>query len=448
MAPPGMKFTQEVSLVYDLYGGVVFVENYVPVMASVSSDIVTETITVYTPSFGVYKGFVAAMEAIFYKARLRAADGKSDRMFFEISADGLGYRRSPIIDGAIVSNNETMTLGLAGGGTSVEVTITRANYWEYSTEQQMSLSANGVSGFTTSAVTLYNSYAAGSSIYSVVHCNTILGDMPAPIRVEYKNTYTSASRTKDVFVGHIVEDSGQFVPIWEGEGGTIVSGSTVSSASNYSQSSYANLSWSGSAITQLWTKSLPSSFITTCKSDYFRILAISRGGGTPSGNLQLKARLTQYGLSEIWSGNWQAADKMVDFGSAQMISNLRGLGSYAPIQLEIFGRQLTSTGACSFDLDFVYFMPANQFRVYRSLGYDLDLNETIHDKPQEGLIYNLEAGGTALANYRAEGDPIYVTPGTSVMNAFHFLTNQTSDATRTCQVRIWYRPRSRQAFIA
>jgi hypothetical protein len=117
--------------------------------------------------------------------------------------------------------------------------------------------------------------------------------------------------------------------------------------------------------------------------------------------------------------------------------SMAGIGSPAPLTLQIYARDVSSSGSHGAMLDFIYLMPARSYRVLR--GGNLPFNCTLFDRPVERLLYSTGHGdGTHAQNY-PDGEPVTLFPG---YNRVHVLNKRLDNVQRSSQVLLKYKPRS------
>ena len=167
-------------------------QDYAPKGARASDESVDEEATVNFLSKATAQTRINQINTIFARARMRATTSVGPRCFVQFAYEGEGTTwRSEITDGAIDVGDETLGVDPAANNLFATIRWTRAPYWEGAV-MQLPISNQSASN-NTGGLTINNHSVAGSaSAYLTVAGSNILGDTPAPVRLELVNTTGSA----------------------------------------------------------------------------------------------------------------------------------------------------------------------------------------------------------------------------------------------------------------
>lgn len=167
-------------------------QDYAPAGALASDESISEEARVNFLSKATGQTRINQINTIFARARMRATTGVGPRCFVQFAYEGEGTTwRSEISDGKVDPGDETLGVDPAANNLFATVRWTRAPYWEGAVAQ-LPISNQSASN-NTAGLTINNHSVAGSaSAYFTVAGANILGDVPAPVRVEMTNTTGAA----------------------------------------------------------------------------------------------------------------------------------------------------------------------------------------------------------------------------------------------------------------
>lgn len=302
---------------------------------------------------------------------------------------------------------------------------------------------------STTALEIQNAYGLGNDNTIFIEGEDIQGDLPAPIKLQLKNTCGQV--ITQYWIGLNVNSTPQsFYSCIEAETATACIPDAHPSASfgNTTQISVAN-----TTDTTMLTWDLTSAVVTQMNGNQFHVLIRSYFGNPISNNVYYRFKIKDSsGLSTFWTG------EQVFFPTAGL-SNLthdygvirmppwrvdRNIVEPSAIQLILSAAQITAGAAIPIDIDALYFFPVDGFRnviFTASAGGSLPDDGTLIDDCIENFSYIIPAGTTSIGAVAILGNPIMLHPNQD--NRLVVLSTTpggNDDADNTSEIKIWYRP--------
>ncbi len=333
-----------------------------------------------------------------------------------------------------------------GGSQGAQLTFTRVNYWE-GAEQDLPLS-NQNGSRVTSGLLIYNhrDSTPGHENRVLVAGADLAGDLPAPVRLLLDGLDTDMTGT--LYAGQSVySDPANLITSQEGQAGFAggyVTGTVIAQA-DASGGSFQRLAWTGADDMALWSFTILPTWANRLGGNAF--LPLLRLQNPLAAGEKLHARWRAY-------LNTGSAHPIYE-GPAFTISSTAMLHPAAPLNLPPWlltaadlpsglslelRVQAESSGAHQLDLDYLYLLPLDGWRIYRPL-FVCEIPLLVLDDPYSGT---LKTGDLGLQTHIAEGPGLWLVPGRA--NACYFLSDRYSGGwgpgTRS-SVRISYRPRRR-----
>lgn len=369
------------------------------------------------------------------------------RVFIVRSVDTV-YWRSELVDARLILSNES--LDQLGRKPEVQLIIQRVNYWENITLTELPLT-NGSGSNVLGGITVYpwDDAVAGRDNWVTVAGAAVTGDLEAPVRLELENTYNSASRTGDVYLGNNWNSSpANLAAVLEGEAGT---GGSILPASPdtalYSGGQYKSITvpLTEASTPLYWT--LDSANLGYYGGNDFTVLLRLTGNVQADTWAKIKVKIgllvtlfetpavllpTGSGTSTLYSlGRIQLPPYLVNSGVA--------LGSLT-LSLHLW----RAAGTYTQGVDYIQLMPMDSFRKIENLGWDLEYGETLIDDGIEGNTYAVwgPGFGTSAGAYGYHipyGEVLRVKPG--VAQKIHVVVTGATPGARTSKVKLYYRPR-------
>lgn len=336
---------------------------------------VTETIRLAVPSDA--PGMLETIKATCEKAR-RWAEGFRRDMRMTVQLRDLNqsddWYEAKLLDGDPVLDN--------GRGRVINFQIERAPYWRETADRLMTLGNTGGMGTT---VTIYNHEDDQPGYDNWVLVEPPPGNVPAETRIRLRNSYNDAARVAEVWVGWY--DRPNLLTL-QGEESELP-------VSIVNDGAFSNMAY-GVADRFQWT--LPQS----TARDYvglFRVFA----AGSVSGKGQIQAG---YEISPYQRGKWvngaMGVHELVDLG----VMALPPGGYVRPTRYPV---RVWLECENESNVDFVQFIPLEQFRRWRFRGYDMQYSTCIVDDGiRDEMVYDW--GGQSLPILDGYGERIALWP--------------------------------------
>lgn len=333
---------------------------------------------------------------------------------------------------------------LPAGRAKIAITVLRRFYFEGA---ETYLSLTNQHGTSSAGLTISNTNDS-SNDHFVTIATTIEGDLPAPCRIEYTNTYASATNTANLLFGHSARANPAVADmILETENMTSLVGSpTTQTGATYSNGSHRTWSWASTAQQSLGYWTLPAALLAAAGGQWYRVIARITAS---SALYQIRCNVKIGNLSPLFDGQWatpSGQSGLVDLGAVQLPPYLRAVsGTFSTLTLGLDTRA-TTAAAYTVPIDCLYLMPTESWRLARQQGFGLAQNSRLMDDAMLDTTYTDNgAGASVLGNYVPDGSPIMLKPG-ATNRIYCLVTNvlNGSEINRTGSIRIAYRPRYRK----
>ena len=279
----------------------------------------------------------------------------------------------------------------------------------------------------------------------------VVGDIPAPIKVQMYNSYNSANEVDEIYIFHNVYSTpASLTHILEGEAAT---GATVSRAvagagdSTINNSGfYGLLTYTATTETLIATWELATAQLTYMAGGRFAVL--SRYHSAFSYNdMSLRIVLTSANGSVLWRGDLVA---ITNYRALQFIDTLRlppylyGQANLKGIYLKLYALR-NQAGAHSLYLDYIQLSPISGdggFKRFLSVDVGVLYQEYFTHDAIEGYTYRTDTSSKIISEFTDYGGSINLVPGASQKLYFNSCdTNEESLVKQTWTVKLWYRPR-------
>jgi hypothetical protein len=421
---------------------------------------VTETITVYFDS-GLQAarggtGILRSLGQYFQDARSRQKTQSGERIWVKFAAyTADDVWRSEILDGRILWPPETLGGAyLPSDKGEVAIVITRKAFWEKDSEYELPLSIGGTYATGGRAIENHHDADAGDVNWVAWEDWAILGDLPAPLRIEFTSTHATLNvRRIMMALTHKVQDTGDYSLNWslEGEDNLHAPG-TVTADANSSDGNYMVEQWAVTTETKVFQWAVNN-------MDYARgapFRAVARFLSNPSDDLYARIKILGGGTSttEIWSSKlvkvaWRASapEELTDLGTIPALPPGTPDGvAYSTVYIDLYFLRNVA-GTHTVNLDYLDLMPMDAgFRVVDSTANNIAIgqNQTLIDDGIYERTYEQSALGAVTTGWRSKTEYLKVQPGHAGRLTFHWQDNQASPAARanlTATVRLYYRPR-------
>jgi len=389
---------------------------------------VTESAAIYLDADDEYAGGVVAnarstlatIHRMFEQARHRQRTGMGARVWVEHQVeDGDDWYRSELLAGRVVMDDAKLRYGLQLLGEHIELVLlwTRRFFWEY---------AATAAGVTDALEVPLNGATGGAAITNDagntldIDAADVVGDLPAPLRLEVTNTDASAARHYTIYVAHnVYSEPGDFAHHLAGGSTSTGSGSEV----------------------LLYTWSLTTAMLEDLAGNIARLMMLM--SSVWPNTLWLRWAV-YWSLTRLWESGWmqQTGQGLKDLAAAPLPPKLVEGAGVAPsaLELRLYGRGATGV---PYTITWLQIVPVDSWRVLQPVGYGLAQNTRVVDDAITGQVWSDGWGaGTYTPHYTARGNPIMVRPGLD--QRLYVLVNTdtgTSVDGRTSTVRAYYRPR-------
>ena len=435
--------TTTISL-YTLTGDGIFVTGWDLATAGTGKDTESEIaegldVLIQAGTAAALQTLVETVEGLLWAADWRRRTQMGPRVFLQVQWDGEPSAwRSEVLGGKL----EVAGTPDQWGRRKLEGTLalTRAAFWE-GPETQIPLS-NGNGSNNTAGLTVWNhdDATAGHDNWAHIAAGAVTGVLPAPLKLELKNTSGAAADYTNLYLANnVYSDPANFVHILEGE--SRASGGTVTADATSSGGSFNSLYFSAGPYGEMrWA--LTAAQMQRTRGRWVRLLARFT---YLSGAAMVQPLVMDSSGKVLWRGaTYQQVAlpsyPLVDLGAVPLPPGGYSAG-WDGITLALRFSTTAGPGRSLANLDFLQLTPTDSQRTIRLLDSDVANNEALVDDGIEGITYVSRSGGFApLAAPR--GGPLLVFPGPEqriyVLQDEDFVE---ANIDRTFAVRAWYRPR-------
>ena len=500
--PQALRVTDGTTTVM-LSSGDMILDHYLP-SAFTGEDITETAEVVFGVDFAAERTSVAMIDRLFEQARRyqRLRIGNAVYVEYKPSDADTNYYRSELKDGRVMIDTfkranviwtrepfwegpETQIplTGIQGTDVITDLTIYNPNSWLQgttisfdATTKEIRDSGNGMAIFKTDGVVRVIGSANNDGSYTVVTGNVaakvvvseaivteaagatvtligqkqnyvsiaaadVVGDLPAPPRLEIKNNYNSTTRAANVFVAHNVDSNpGTLAHILEAENAT---GGTTTINKDSSGGYDKALSWEVTTETELLDWTISTDVLNACAGNFFRLL-IRLASNLAYSDLWLKVKIKME-LTVIWESEWILAPNgysLFELATAQLPAYLAGAGDIYPAHLLLFGRR-NAAGTHTLNVDYMQLSPLDGWRKLQPQGYNLGYLARLMDDMIDDYLYtdSWDTPGK-FGNYYTASTPLALIP--NKLQRLYFLHDVDvggSAIARTLGVKVFYRPR-------
>jgi len=436
---PDTSFLSDEPILDD--GGEVFSVTYRNIAEQASVSWVGDTLSDQRDSINI-------LNQLFDQARYRQRTGLGDRVYVEFQpVDGEDWYRSEVLSGRVLID-DSYRLGLQLSSQELFSTIifTRRYYWEGPEEQIPLTNGNGIDDLD--GLTVYNcdddlgEYVSRDNWVSIA-AEDVVGDLPAPIRLEMENTYNDEDGLAQVWISHNVHSNPESMThILEAEDAT---GGTTKNWAFSSGGQYQQYTVSGTEQELAFTWDLTSEMLANCAGNYFKLLARFQTGMDPR-NFYFQFKLYYRQLSPIWESQEVNPEQdfaltIRDLATVQLPPWLPESGSPAPLELRMYVRDPNGVGTVQ--LDFLQLSPVDNYCVLRHIVGSVEYGETLVFDGMENLLYVETADGDAGTFTRYGSKAIMLWPERDQRLYFlmHSEWMNQAEVDRTIAVKAYHRPR-------
>ena len=369
--------------------------------------------------------------------RQKTKSGPKVYLVIQLDSDTVTWR-SEVLYGELDSTDDTLKIW---GNFQVpkRLTITRRYFWEWETATTTSISSQATAA-TTTGVTIHNHKDSGHGNYIEIAAAALPGVLPAPIKLELKNsTGSSQNYTTFHFATNAFSDPANFDHIIEG--GDVVSGTgTVTGGTGTcSNDDYVSATFTSYTFQFVIT----AAQLVDTAGRVFRILARFHDYTASPAIYVRPVLMDTAGLVDLVLGDEIKLPvvsgsnfELVDLGSLQLPPDGYN-ADYGPMTLAIRMRSATSV---TVDLDYIQLTPTDSYRVIKAKSVGVANNSFIYDDGLEDQVYSGTIG-TFSPVFSKRGEPLVVYPGR--INRIYILHDEgfSSDIANSFVAKVYYRAR-------
>lgn len=387
---------------------------------------------------------VRTIETLLDDAQRRARTRVGARIFLTVQWDGeTDAWRSEVLGGRLELHGAAEQYSLrAIEGT---LALTRRTYWEGPETPLPLTNSNGSNDTAGLTVWNHDDSGTGHDNYVQIAATDVVGSLPAPVKIELKNTTTSGARTWETIVlaNNVYSDPANFPHMLEAEART--AGGSVSANGNASGGNELQLSGYSSGQQVDWD--LSAALLQKAGGRWFRLLLVRRlRNGSAAQAETVQAQILDSGSSfALYTQPQETAltpatpsyTPLVDIGALPLPPS--GYDSaWGALKLRLTFR--VASGTASTYLDYLQLTPTDSRRVLTLRPASVASNALVVDNGIDGLAY-VETSGVRNAFVLPDSTPLTVWPG-----RLQRIYVQAGSATYTAiddkwAVRLWYRPR-------
>lgn len=406
--------------------------------------VVAETLSmlVMGVSLTAVQNNIRRLQSMMVAAELYHREGKGQPVYIELQVNGEGsVWRSQVLSGRFEQESESMR---TVGSRKVEgrLNIVRRFYWERSAEVECRLSSILQPTVTTGGRNIRNHTDGSVSNYVDIPAGEVYGALPAPARIELRNTNTTSRSYSNIYVGcEALRTPTHFCNILQGEdamaGGdgaavTGYSGNSGSAVYALTLSDLARIKWQWTA--DAMAQAVGQTYHVFARFNWYTFVPNNNIYLTPQLNeLSGAADMNPYGIEMVLP---QPQQTLVNVGSV----SFGDLESPASMALAFYMR---SAASVLVEIDFIQPLPADNFRHLQYFGFGLAVDGVIVDDGMANLTYVRTSDNQQLPVVAGWGRPIMLWPDTGYGHRLYVMQEQNSQMPINDRfaVRVYYRPR-------
>jgi hypothetical protein len=338
------------------------------------------------------------------------------------------------VSGGVVLHDSKLARRWKETKAKVEVVVERRGYWETVDPVTLTVDNGGGDPGTSANIVNHEDAGAGDDFFVEIEGDDIIGGLPAPAIIEYKNTTNTARTVNNLLVGHFAASAPHNPPVAT----SLILEGTGSNDANCSGGAYLGLSWSDENESQAANWSVAT---LAFRQRSYKFVARFQATFAYS-DLWMKIKLLS-GSDILAETRWalmEASRSLQVIGSIQ-IPPFRH-GNYIDIgNLTIGLYEKRAGGAGTANLDFLAMIPQDSWRKFKAIS-GLAYNETLMDNPVTETLVTAAGEAFKVTHMLDEGNPVMLQPG--VKNVLYFLhdcDDGSAAIARTANVAVKYHPR-------
>lgn len=350
--------------------------------------------------------------------------------------------------GGLIDYDVKMSFYLKRSQLKIGLILERDGFWDGPEIQIPLTNGNGTNNIT--GLNVYNcNDGVGTSPnkrnnYVEIGAASVVGDLPAPVRLEMTNQFDSTYRLYNIWLSHNVRSTPDlFQHMIEGESASF-GGSDIENVA-YSAGKFRTFTWSGDTQALIARWALDTTFLNRANKRWFKILAGFTS--TISAGIRLQSKITFPSgtpLTVVASSQEvvTTTSKIQEIGELQIPPWLLSSGDLSAVDLSLYAKK---TGGGSVSIDYLQITPVDGYRVLMPRGYGAAYQiRVVDDGINEQLWTDGWSGGGKTGHYTAVGKNLKLIPG-KLQRIYFLQSGDTGDIniTRLLNVKAFYRPRRR-----
>lgn len=338
------------------------------------------------------------------------------------------------VSGGVVLHDSKLARRWKETKAKVEVVVERRGYWETVEPVTLTIDNSGGDAGLTAAIKNHEDSGTGDDFYIEIASDQVIGVLPTPAIIEFKNTVNDARTVENLLIGHFAASEPHDPPT---ASGLILEGAGTADA-NCSGGAYAGLSWSDENESQAANWSLAT---IDFRQRYYKFVARFQSVFVYT-DLWLKVKLLS-GTDILAETRWalMSASKSLQVIGTIQIPPFRH-GNYIDIgSLTVGLYEKRAGGSGTANLDFLAMMPQDSWRKFGAIS-GLAYNETLIDNPVTETLVTAAGAAFKVTHMLDEGNPVMLQPG--VKNVLYFLhdcDDGSAAIARTATVAVKCHPR-------
>jgi hypothetical protein len=387
---------------------------------------------------------IQAINRLFEQARNyeRTETGPKVYIEFDPGTSGTAWR-SRVKTGGVILHNTILGPWQYDTRFRLKIEWTRQPFWEGALTQIPLTNASATDD--TAGITITNANDATAENWVSIKAADVVGDLPAPIKLQMYNSKNGADETDEIYVFHNVHSTPASLDhILEGEDAT-GAGITDTGDATDSGDFFASIAWTATTETLVATWALASADLDYMAGGRFAILA-RWDAAFPYTNVWLRLKL-EGTSSVLYTGNlslipdlrglhWLDTFRLPPYLAGQ--ANLKG------VNLKLYALRNTA-GEHTIALDYLMLGAIsgdNGWKRFVSVDVGIAYQEYFTHDDTEGFTYRTDTSADIIAEFTGYGGPILLTP--NAVQKLYFLTadeNGLAKVDQTWTIKLWYRPR-------
>lgn len=426
--------------------GDMYLAEFIP-QVSLKNEPMYETLTVgFTNTITTIRSNVQSINRLLARAALYMKSETGPRVYVEFDPGNTGdVYRSMLYGGYVGLTADSLGGQWGAANLELELEWIRDPFWE-GPLTQLTLS-NSSATDNTSGITVNNVNDTTGENWVAIDDTELLGDLPAPIKVNMVNAYTSAAACDEIFIFHnVFSTPGSLTHILEGEdaGGAGIT-PTAESGNGASNDQYAAIDWTATTETKIATWPISTTELSYMKGGRFMVLA-RWYGAFPYSDCWLRLKL-EGASGVLWEGSLSLIPdtrELHTLGTVRLPPYLYGQSDLKGISLTLYALR-NASGTHTINLDYLMLSPVSEetgWKRFVSLDAGVAYQEEFFHDATEYFDYRQDTAGDAIAEFVSYGGPLLLIPNED--QRVYFVTCDTNGAALVEQdwtVQMWYRPR-------